>query len=152
MVNYDELGKHETGASDGWWFFIFEVEVSRLGGSANWTFNQSVINNADLLVDLGGILTPIHRHFEDLHDGGLAESLRYSQWNGNLYYWIDEPGRRKIHSFGSGIGNAPVVSGTESWKFIMTATNTRDPRRSCSVSFELTLNIGSKVKWTHTGG
>jgi RHS repeat-associated protein len=151
-VNYDELGKHETGASDGWWFFIFEVEVSGVGGGAGWTFNQSVVRNTNLVVDLGGILTPVHSHFEDPHDGGVAESLTFSQWNGNLYNWIDEPARRKIHSFGGSIPDAPVVSATVSWSFVMTATNIRDPRRSCSVSFELTLNVGSKVKWTDTGG
>ena len=152
-VNYDQLGKYETGASDGWWFFIFEVAVSGASSNDGWSFNQSVVRDTDIVVDLGGILTPVHTHFADLHDQGVAESLTFSQWSGNFYYWIDEPAQRKKHSFdGTQLPDAPVISGTVSWHFVMTATDTKDPRRSCSKTFDLTLHIGSKVKWTPSGG
>jgi hypothetical protein len=149
--NVDELGKYENPVSDGWWFFIFEVQISL--GTSNldgWHFNQSVVSNTDLILLRGGELFPIHQHDEDPIDKGLAESPTFSQFVGSTYYWIDEPARRKVHVIDGDPTKWPVVSGTVVWDFVMAATNSKDPRRSCSVRFQLTLSIGSKIKWKGT--
>ncbi|MEK6410029.1 MAG: RHS repeat-associated core domain-containing protein, partial [Acidobacteriota bacterium] len=150
-VNFDELGPYQHPVPDGWWFLIFEVQVF-LGtaGRDGWRFNQSVVRNSDLLVDLGGILTPVQNHFEDSNDRMIAENPLHSQLVGSIYYWIDEPARRKVHEFGGGLPQSPVVAGQVIWDFVMTATNTKDPRRSCSKRLRLKLTIGSKAKWKAT--
>ena len=144
-VNLDELGAYTTSVDGGRWFLIFEVQVS-LGGEG-WRFNQSVVRDTNLLLDLGGSFVPLTNHFEDLTDSNLAENPRYSQLVGNMYYWIDEPARRMVHAFGGGLPLASVIGGQIVWQFVMTATNSKDPRLSCSKRVRVTLTPGADKKW-----
>jgi RHS repeat-associated protein len=153
-TNYDKLGEYEHDVRDGYWFFIYEVQVIIPSGARNrgeWLFNQSVVRQGFYSVLIGTDFITVPDHDEDPHDKNLANSPTFSEWTGDNHFWIDEPATRKVRKVSDAIGSGPVAGGLVTWNFEMTATNTKNPKRSCSKKFRLQLSIGTEEQhWTPT--
>jgi RHS repeat-associated protein len=140
-----------------YWFFFFEVGVSLPQGTSpkGWRFNQSVLRIEKFTIIWNGKLLSDSVVFEDLTDGGLAESSVYSLTARGVHYWIDTPGAPKNRSVKLADGSkvsGPVVSLLTTWEFEWTATYSADPRRSCSKRFRLSITFerGGSPDWTHS--
>jgi RHS repeat-associated protein len=153
-VNTDpniSLGPQENPVEDGYWYFFFEVAVSLPSGARSpvfWRFNQSVLRNERVTIEWEGrLLTEQRLPMFDATDEGVAENPLFSRTSGGLHYWIDLPSTRKKQKVLGKTGL--VVSLNLSLEFQLTANYSRDPRRSCSRKFTLSLTVESRnPEWT----
>jgi RHS repeat-associated protein len=148
-VDGRNLGAIQHTASDGFWGFTFELQVSLPGDATDlsqWHYpHQSIIRQGYVTVIVGGQEVKVDKSLGKDPDGPRAEFTDDSQRG--VYYWTDTPSIEKT-AFVNSVRHQ-VVNGVIVFNFTFNFNHRQDKRRSCSAKLWLTLTINEgRASWS----
>lgn len=142
-----KIGKYENPVADGYWFYLYEVEVTLPKDDKkprNWDFQVLLLRIDFLTIIVGSTRVGLETHevVDDFPPDEFTERI------GRRFYWIDLPARRKITTY-NGVDYQVVTADVE-WDFRITVTNKRNPQRTCSKRLILKLSFfDGKDTWSN---